>query len=258
MVARSLLSAQPWDERDTKAQTVIRRLPVTLGYLTVLTLSAAAFTVLSDSAESRVVMHASTNLHNLLRGHVGTLFSSAFVIGDIAAAFLIIPLFACLLAFAELRFGSRRLLRIFLAGHIGATLLVAAGLWVAVTADWLPDSIAWAEDVGVSYGAMAVVGALTVALPQRWQTVWATTWLLLATEGVVVGQTFTNVGHLLALAIGLAVAYGLLRPSTGEREPKAPRNRPRPGPITPAQRLTRLESGLLAASVILAAGLLLG
>ncbi|MGO4613662.1 rhomboid-like protein [Nocardia sp. 2YAB30] len=217
------------------------RLPATAGYLVGLIIVSAVFSALSDSAQTRMVLHASTNLHNLLNGRVGTLLSSAFVIGDVGAAWILIPLLACLLALAELRFGAVRLVRVFLAGHIGATLLVAAGLWVAVEAGWMPTNIRWAEDVGVSYGAMALVGALVAAVPHRWRIAWATVWFIVAAEGVLIGQTFTNVGHLVSFTIGSAVGFFMIR------------NR-----ATMMHRLTRAESALLAVSAVLAAILLMG
>ncbi|MEV5837139.1 rhomboid-like protein [Nocardia sp. NPDC052112] len=217
------------------------RLPATFGYLAALVAVTAVFSVMSESAQARVVLHASTNLHNLLNGRVGTMLSSALVIGDVSAAWVLIPLLGCLLALAELRFGAVHMVRVFLAGHIGATLLVAAGLWIAIEADWLPASIRWAQDVGVSYGAMALVGAIVVAIPRRWRIAWATAWFIVAAEGVLIEQTFTNVGHLLAFGIGTAVGFGMLRAKAAS-----------------TRRLTRVESGLLVVSAVLAAILLMG
>ncbi|WP_063025439.1 rhomboid-like protein [Nocardia niwae] len=217
------------------------RLPATAVYLSGLIIVSAIFSVLSDSAQTRLVLHASTNLHNLLSGRIGTLLASAFVIGDVVGSWVIIPLLACLLALAELRFGALRAVRVFLAGHIGATLLVAAGLWIGVQAGWVPASIRWAEDVGVSYGAMALIGALVAAVPHRWRIAWATLWFIVAVEGVLIEQTFTHVGHLVAFTIGTAVGFLMTARTT-----------------TAVHRLTRLESALLAASAILAATLLMG
>ncbi len=73
-----------------------------------------------------------------------------------------LPCLICLLALAELIWRSGRLALVFVTGHIGATLLVAAGLTAAVEFHWLPLSVSRASDVGVSYGAVAVLGALTV------------------------------------------------------------------------------------------------
>ncbi|MFE7802987.1 rhomboid-like protein [Nocardia sp. NPDC057440] len=217
------------------------RLPATAGYLAALVIVTTVFSVLSDSARSKMVLHASTNLHNLLNGHVGTLFSSALVIGDVSAAWAIIPLLGCLLALAELRFGAVHLMRVFLAGHIGATLLVAGGLWIAIDVGWVPASIRWAEDVGVSYGAMALIGALVVAVPHRWRLAWATTWFMIAAEGVLIERTFTSVGHLISCCIGTAVGFGMIRANAAS-----------------TRKLTRVESALLAVSVLLAAIMLMG
>ena len=186
-------------------------LPVTYGYAALLISVAGLLATVGDSAQSRLILRASTNLSNLLGGNYGTLVSSALVVGDGAAAAMVIPLLVCLLALAELRFGALTTIRIFVAGHVGATLLVAAGLWIAVTADWVPVSITTAEDVGISYGAMAVIGAFVVLLPRRWRTTWSITWVAVAVSGVAMGRTFTNVGHLLAVAIGLAAGFWLLR-----------------------------------------------
>lgn len=217
------------------------KLPATAVYLAGLVAVSAVFSVLSDSAQTRMVLHASTNLQNLLDGRIGTLLASAFVIGDVVGSWVIIPLLACLLALAELRFGALRLVRVFLAGHIGATLLVAAGLWVGVEAGWVPASIRWAEDVGVSYGAMALIGALVAALPYRWRAAWSTLWSIVAVEAVLIEQTFTQVGHLVALLIGTVVGFCMIWARTTTR-----------------RRLTRVESALLAVSVVLAAILLMG
>ncbi|WP_330252554.1 hypothetical protein OG874_41925 [Nocardia sp. NBC_00565] len=217
------------------------RLPATFGYLAALVAVTAVFSALSDSAQTRMVLHASTNLHNLLSGRIGTVFSSALVIGDASAAWVIIPLLGCLLALAELRFGAVHMVHVFMAGHIGATLLVAGGLWIAIEADWLPASIRWTQDVGVSYGAMALIGAIVVAIPHRWRIAWATAWFIVAAEGVLIEQTFTNVGHLLAFCIGTAVGFGMLHTKAAS-----------------TRRLTRVESALLAVSAFLAAILLMG
>jgi hypothetical protein len=217
-------------------------LPVTYSYAALLVLVTSLVAALSDSAQTKVVLHASTNLHNLLRGHLSTLLSSVFVIGDSQAALVIIPLLVCLLALAELRLGSARVIRIFLAGHIGSTLLVAFGLWVAVEAQWLPASITRAEDVGISYGAMAVIGAFFVLLPARWRPTWAITWLAVAGAGVLMGRTFTNVGHLLAVTIGLLAGTWLLHT----------------GRTTKLRSLTRFETGLLATASVLGYVILVG
>ena len=58
----------------------LARIPVTVTYAVILTCVTTALLALGPSVHDRVIRHASTNLHNLSHGHVGTLLGSAFVI----------------------------------------------------------------------------------------------------------------------------------------------------------------------------------
>ncbi|MGW4353712.1 rhomboid-like protein [Nocardia sp. NPDC004582] len=195
-------------------------LPATYSYVGVLMAVAVALTMVSAPRETRILLHASTNLHNLTNGRFATLFSSAFLVGEGAATvFFIVPMLACLLALAERRFGAVKLVHTFFVGHIGATVLVALGLWVAVQSQLIPGSIAMAQDVGVSYGSMTVVGALVAVLPPHRRWVWAGTWLSFALGGVVLWHTFTNVGHFLALCLGLGIGRLTIRRQGGAVRP---------------------------------------
>ena len=142
---------------------------------------------LGPQVQNRVISHASTNLHNLSHGHLGTLFVSAFVI-DAGPIYVWLPGLVCLLALAELMWRSGRLVVAFAVGHIGATLLVAVGLTAAVELGWLSSDVTRATDVGMSYGASAVLGALTAAIPRRWRPAWTGWWIAVAVAVVGVGQ----------------------------------------------------------------------
>ena len=113
-----------------------------------------------------MVSQMSTNLHNLARGQFATLVGSAFVTSS-GFIYVWLPGLICLLALAELFWRGGRLILAFGLGHVGATLIVAVGLAAAIRFGWLPISVARASDVGISYGAVAVLGALTVAIPAR-------------------------------------------------------------------------------------------
>ena len=144
-------------------------------------------------------------------GISGRCSDSAFVV-DAGPIYVWLPGLVCLLALAELMWGSVRLMVAFAVGHVGATLLVAAGLTAAVELGWLPVSVSRATDVGMSYGATAVLGSLTAALPRRWRPAWIG-WLLAAGVAVVaVGRDFTDVGHAVALALGMLVSTRFGRP----------------------------------------------
>ncbi|OZF08882.1 hypothetical protein CH300_03025 [Rhodococcus sp. 15-1154-1] len=90
-------------------------------------------------------------------------------------------------------------------GHVGATVLVAAGLFVGIHADWLEDSLAVAVDVGVSYAAAAVAGSLIRYLRGPWRVLWAGGWLALVGASAIADPSFTAFGHATALCIGLTL-----------------------------------------------------
>jgi rhomboid family protein len=184
---------------------------VTVSYAVILLGVTTTLSVLGPTAADRVIRHASTNLHNLNHGHVGTLLGSAFVV-DAGAPYLWLPGLICLMGAAELFWRSGRLVVAFAVGHIGATLLVAAGLAAAVQLAWLPVAITRAEDVGTSYGATAVLGTLTGALPRRWRSTWIGWWLAVGVAMVWLSSDFTDVGHTVALALGMVVATRFGRP----------------------------------------------
>jgi hypothetical protein len=189
----------------------LARVRVTVAYAVTLICVTTTLSTLGPSAADRVVRHASTNLHNLSHGRIGTLLGSAFVV-DAGAAYVWLPGLVCLMGVAELLWRSRRLVVGFAVGHVGATLLVAVGLTAAVELRWLPGSITRATDVGMSYGATAVLGTLSAAVPRRWRPMWIGWWLAVGVAVVWLGRDFTDVGHAMALVLGMLVATRFGRP----------------------------------------------
>jgi hypothetical protein len=189
----------------------LARVRMTLGYAAALVTVSIVLLVLGPRVREQVIGHVSTNVHNLAHGHLGTLFGSAFVT-DTGPIYFWLPGLFCLLALAELIWHSGRLAAVFVTGHIGATLLVAAGITAAIEFGWVPLSIARASDVGMSYGAVAVLGALTAALPARWRPAWIGWWVPAGIAAAVLGADFTDVGHTVALLLGMLVATRLRGP----------------------------------------------
>ncbi len=183
----------------------VRRALVTLSYAVIVATVAMALVRMDPAMHDALIRHASTNLHNLSRGRLGTLVGSAFVV-DAGSIYLWLPGLVCLLLVAELTCGGWRLVVTFVTGHVGATLLVDAGLAAAVELGWLSRSVARASDVGMSYGAMAVVGALTGALPPRWRPAWLGFWFAAAAVVIAGGVGFTDVGHVVALTLGVLLS----------------------------------------------------
>ncbi len=189
----------------------LARVRFTVGYVAVLLAVSCAILVLGQHAHDVIVQRASTNLHNLAHGHVGTLLGSALVV-DAGPLYFWLPFLTCLLALAELHLQTIRLVVAFVVGHIGATLVVAAALATAVEVGWLPISVARASDVGMSYGALAVLGAMTAAIPQRWRPAWVGWWISAGLASAIIGGDFTDAGHTVAVILGVLVSARFRQP----------------------------------------------
>ncbi len=189
----------------TRTLSAVLRLRVTVTYAVTLVAVATTLLMLGPRVQDYVIRHMSTNLHNLGQWRLGTLIGSAFVT-ETGPIWAWLPGLLCLLALAELLWRSRRLLITFALGHVGATLIVAAGVALAIKLGWLPVSVARATDVGISYGAVAVLGALTAAIPSRWRPAWIGWWLSVGLLMVCVGPDFTNAGHFVALVLGILLS----------------------------------------------------
>jgi hypothetical protein len=196
------------------AQTIsgAASLRVTVLYAVALVAVSSTLTALGPRTHDVVVNQMSTNLHNLAHGHLSTLVGSAFV-SDGNRVYAWLPGLVCLLALGELIWRSSGLLITFTLGHIGATLIVAALLVAAVEAGQLPTSIARARDVGISYGAACVVGALAGSIPSRWRPAWIGWWVAIAAAATV-GGSFTAVGHTVALLLGIGLSFRLRSTTT--------------------------------------------
>jgi hypothetical protein len=189
----------------------LARIRFTVGYLAVLLVVTGAVALVGPHAHDVLVQHASTNLHNLAHGRLMTLLDSAFVV-DAGPMYFWLPFLTCLLVLAELQLHTMRVLTAFLVGHVGATLVVAAILAAAVELEWMPFSITRAADTGMSYGALAVLGALTATIPRRWRPAWIGWWVSAGITAAVVDADFTNVGHSVAVILGVLVAARFRQP----------------------------------------------
>jgi hypothetical protein len=191
------------------------RIRVTLSYAALLTIISLTLSKLYPALQDRVIWNTSTNLYNLGHGRVDTLLTSAFV-ADAGPEYEWVPGLVFLLAIGELLWLSKRLLVAMVLTHVGATLLVAAWLAFAVHAGRLPIDVATEADVGMSYCAVGVLGALTPAMPRPWRLAWTGWWLGVAIFAVVIETDFAYLGHLVALLLGIAVAtrFGTPQPWT--------------------------------------------
>ena len=173
-----------------------------------------------------VLLTHSTTLSHLKHEPLTVLFGSAMWT-DVDELLFMTFTAVIYLAPLERWLGTWRTLLAFLAGHIGATVLIA--LWIEETVLITPEQdrvYARTIDVGISYGAYACAALLAYRLRRPFRfTVWA---LLLAYLLYQASLTdfdarvdYTSLGHLVAFAIGL-----LLWPLTRTTRARAHRDDP--------------------------------
>ncbi|NNH71143.1 hypothetical protein HLB23_14920 [Nocardia uniformis] len=158
----------------------------------------------SELVGHRLILSASTNLANMRRDPIQVLVASAFwVDGPFPWEFIV--MFLVVMVAAERWLGTLRWIFVFAAGHIGATLITVTGIAYAVDRDLIPLRVVSASDVGPSYGISAVLAALAFRVRGRPRWLWVGLLVAVYSAALLDGRTFTDYGHLLALAIGFTV-----------------------------------------------------
>jgi hypothetical protein len=161
---------------------------------------------LDPQTRQRLVLHASTNVHNMRRDPIRVLVVSAFWSGSARFPWTTLAEFLVLMVPAERWLGTRRWVAAFATGHVGATLVTVSGISWAIHHDLLPVRAAHQVDVGASYGIAAVAALLTYHFAdRRLQLAWAASLLIFFAAAAWHGQTFTDYGHLSAALIGLGL-----------------------------------------------------
>jgi membrane associated rhomboid family serine protease len=194
----------------------VRSAPATYVYVAVLFLTSWILQTSSSRVADALLQERSTNLHHLAHDPLRVLLSSAFWVGSLRDWLAWVVLLSVFVAPVERWIGTARTVLVFVIGHVGATLVTAAGLWVALHSDMVESSVVNARDVGASYGFAAVAAVLTYRLPGRWQLIYAGALIAFAGTSLALNHNFTYWGHLIALLIGFA-CYPLVR-SRGERQ----------------------------------------
>ncbi len=176
--------------------------PATFAYLAVVTGTAATLAA-SRSDIDAVLRGRSSNLAALADSPPRGLLQSAFFVNG-WPMLAVAALLAVGLAPVERWLGTGRWLAVFLLGHVVTSLAVAGAVWAAIAAGEVSPGLRRMVDVGVSYGFAAVAGVLAYHLPRR--LAWAYSGAALGALLLVlaVHRTFTDLGHVLAFAVGLA------------------------------------------------------
>ena len=194
---------RPWERRIVP---YIRSAPFTYVFLFVLLITTWVYQTSRPSIARSLLLERSTNLHQLGQDPMRALVASAFWLSSSWELIVWLVLFSLVLAPVERWIGSARTVLVFACGHAGATLLTAAGLWLAIRYEVVGKYVEHAIDVGVSYGFFAVAAVLAFRLSGRRRTLYLAVLIgyLVVTAAVI--RDFTDFGHLVAFAIGLSLA----------------------------------------------------
>lgn len=166
-------------------------------------------------------LRSSTNLVNLRDNPLLVLAASAFVLDSLRGLY-VLPLLVLAYGAVQRWLGRAAAAGVGALGHVGATLFVAVVLASGIAHRQVALSERAAEDVGVSYGLVAVAGLLVARVPRRWLPAYGggiTVWLVL---NLVVGGTFTDLGHVTAWGLGVLLAGLVHRAQRSEGRLPAP------------------------------------
>lgn len=206
--ARWVAAVRPWTRR---LHGWVLTAPATFGYAAIFTAS----TFVQFAAPPRLITVLttlqSTNLVGLRTKPLSVLVLSALWVADRGvglAAYLAV--FCVVVAWAERRYGTPRMILIWVCGHVLGSLLTAVVELHAIRGGRAPRSLALSTDVGVSY--VMVAGCVAaVLLMRRWVRLVGIAALAVGVVvPVFVHHTIWDLGHLIATLCGLACALLLL------------------------------------------------
>lgn len=204
-----MLAQHPTRDR-VAVHSVLRRYPFTVSYLAVLAATGLlTMVVMSRTDADDMLRGVSTNLDNLTHRPLVAIIGSGIVV-DNGSDILSLAFFVGLgllvgLPMLERRCGSLRTFGVFATGHIGGTALVAVVELYGLHHGLLPDSIRSDFDYGISYGAMAVLGAMACQLPGWYRLLAA----VLLASWPFVGADWTSLPDLGALGHASSAVLGV-------------------------------------------------
>lgn len=188
----------------------MRSSPGTHVWLAVIAITSLVIALSPAGLEAYLLHRNSSNLHQLSHHPVRALLGSAFWIEDPAGILLYAVLFEVLHAPVERWLGTAKWLFTVATAHIAATLISQQVVLAAIHLHDVPRSMAHVVDIGVSYGLAASAGILTYRLARPWRWFYLAGVLAFFLVPLATDRTYTDLGHAISLAIGLA-CYPLTR-----------------------------------------------
>lgn len=187
----------------------LRSAPLTYSWLVVL----LATTIIQHSMSVRrlraLLQKDSTNLHHLASDPIRVLIESLLWI-DGKYWWPYLAVFTLFLAPAERWLGHLRWLLVGLVCHVGATYVSEGYLYWTIQEAIASPRLIDARDIGVSYFVAGIVAVLTYRIPRPWRWMYLAATVLVFAVALALRMNFTGVGHLCAVALGLA-CYPLAR-----------------------------------------------
>lgn len=181
--------------------------PLTYGWLLALTITTVVQNQLHGRQLHSVLLHRSTNIHELGSDPLDVLFSSLLWIdGRSLEPYLL--LFTLFLAPAEHWLGHLRWLTVGLTTHILATYISEGILYFAIEEHDASERLVHARDIGVSYFLVGLMAVLTYHIVRPWR--WGYIGVLFIIFGFPLFTmdrhelNFTAIGHFASVLIGLS------------------------------------------------------
>jgi len=167
----------------------------------------AALLLVAYPHRGPLVHFASTSLANLASHPLLAIGLSVLVLANGWGEWATWMALSVVWVLVEAGVGWRRALVVFASGHVLATVGVALAEAVAVLGvHWSAALVHVHDDVGASYGFLALAGLGLVAAVRRDRRWWCATPALVAATVVGVGP-WTVLGHVLAVVVGVTAAW---------------------------------------------------
>lgn len=197
----------------TRAAAAVRRYvslaPATFLWLLVLTITTLIVSRFNPAFRDHFLRQRSTNLHELGRNPIRVLVSSAMWI-DGGGLWIYYLLYNVFHVPVERILGTARWLVVVISAHVGATYLSEGVVYWEVSHGYMSPRAVFTLDVGVSYALAGAAAVLAFLIAAPWCYLYGGLLLAFYSYNLVVGNTFTDLGHFTAVLIGFA-CYPLTR-----------------------------------------------
>ncbi|MGC0414585.1 rhomboid-like protein [Embleya sp. AB8] len=194
----------PWTAR---LHVWVLSAPITYTYIAIFTASTVVQRTTPPRLIDLLTKLNSTNLFRLGRQPVEALLTSAFWVADHGSGLATyVFVFGTVVAWAERRYGSPRMLLIGASAHVFGSLITAAVEKGAIRAGRLPHKIAYATDVGVSYVEVGSCAAAVLIMAGWFRLIGVAVMFVTVGLPVIMDHSIWDFGHLIATLCGLTAA----------------------------------------------------